>query len=85
MDEQIKNKKQPYGSEKGIAGLFTDILGCQKKGLDINYCLEHSMQKEWLTPNPDYFKTKPKDNHNGFQEKDYGEGTPEKEIAWMQD
>lgn len=54
--ERIKNKKQPYKSEKGLNGLFRDIKLCQEQWGDINTCLEIAMEKEWLTPNPDYYK-----------------------------
>lgn len=47
--------KDRYKTPKGINGLFRDLQGCQKAGFDIEDCLERAMEREWLTPNPEYF------------------------------
>lgn len=53
-------KKAPYKSEKGIDGFIADCVGCLGLGFDLVLCLERTMQKEWLTPDPAYF------SKNGF-------------------
>ena len=58
-----------YKSEKGINGLFRDLNGCRKAGLIISECLEISMERGWLTPDPTYFK------NNGFEKKKTIPGT----------
>jgi len=45
-----------YKSTKGINGLFRNIDGCQKQNMDINTCLDIAMERNWLTPDPSYYK-----------------------------
>lgn len=52
-----------YKTEKGIDGLITDLNGCRDAGMIISECIEKALQKEWLTPDPSYFKK----NNNSFQ------------------
>ncbi|MCK5017402.1 MAG: hypothetical protein KAS32_10080 [Candidatus Peribacteraceae bacterium] len=53
--EKIKGKKQPYRTEKGIDGLFRDMLLAQEKWGDLSVCLDIAMENNWLSPKPDYF------------------------------
>lgn len=62
-----------YKSTKGLNSLFRDLNGCRDKGMIISECLDEAMEREWLTPNPEYFKNNNKNNRLGnnatFKEK----------------
>jgi len=55
MTEKIKGKYQRYSSERGINGLFNDLIECESKYYDISKCIEATMNNEWLTPRVSYF------------------------------
>jgi len=50
-----KPKKDQYQSEKGVDGLFRDILSCKESGLPIIDCLDIAMENNWKAPKPEYF------------------------------
>jgi len=54
-----KPKKDRYQTVKGIEGLFREMAACKKLGYPLTECLDITMERGWLTPCPDYFKSIP--------------------------
>jgi hypothetical protein len=54
-----KPKKQIYNSEKGVNGLFRDLVDCKAKGYNIETCMDIAMENNWLSPKPSYFEKNP--------------------------
>jgi len=52
------HKQKRYKTDKGLDGLCRDVSGCIAAGLDPGECLEVAMEREWLTPSPEYFLNK---------------------------
>lgn len=57
------NKKGQYKTEKAINGLFRSLNGCREANMIPSECLEEAMERDWLTPDPSYFKN----NRSGFK------------------
>ena len=55
--EWLKQKKQ-YQTEKGIDGLFRNLLECRSQGFNLKDCLDITMEINWQTPDPEYLKGK---------------------------
>ena len=45
-----------YKTTYGINGLIKDSQACLQAGLDLQACIETSMEKEWKAVKPEYFK-----------------------------
>lgn len=60
----VKGKVQCYKSEKGIDGLLRECKKCIETYADLNECLDVTMQREWLTPDPGYLQGKVKERSN---------------------
>ena len=58
-----------YKTEKGINGLFRSLNGCRQKKLIISECLEEAMEREWRTPDPNYFKSNQLGNNTYVENK----------------
>lgn len=58
--DMVKAKR--YKTKKGIDGLISDLNKCRDAGMIIFECIEKALQKEWMTPDPSYFKK----NGNNF-------------------
>ena len=56
-----KKKADQYKTEKGVNGLLRDCIKCQKKYASLKECLDITMERDWKTPDPDYFKGKIKE------------------------
>ena len=55
-----KPKKDQYKSERGIDGLLRDCKRCNDIYADIGECLDITMERNWLTPDPEYLRGKAK-------------------------
>lgn len=52
-------KKDRYRTEKGLNGLVRDLKGCLSRGMNIDQCIDIAMERDWKTPNPEYYKQQP--------------------------
>lgn len=53
-----KKKKDRYRTEAGIKGLIRECLRCKERYADLDECIAVTIQREWLTPDPDYLDGK---------------------------
>lgn len=60
-------RKSPYQTTLAVDGLIKDLSGCLDMGMDLIFCLNKAMERNWLTPDPTYFKNNKLngDNKNG--------------------
>ena len=54
-----KQKAKQYKSEKGIDGLFRNLVECKNRGYDVVACIDISIERDWLSPDPSYFEKNP--------------------------
>lgn len=50
-----KKKDSRYKTKRGINGLFRNLKECNKIGISTQDALEITMERNWLTPDPEYF------------------------------
>ncbi len=51
-----KPKAKQYKTEKGVDGLFRNMLLSKEKWGDLTTCLDIAMENDWQTPDPSYYK-----------------------------
>ena len=68
---QKKPKAKRYQSEKSIVGFIRDCRRCLEIYADLGECLDITMERGWMTPDPEYLEGKVKTIEQ--QRKDNGE------------
>ncbi|MBF0229172.1 MAG: hypothetical protein HQK63_06215 [Desulfamplus sp.] len=55
-------RKSPYKTTLAVDGLIKDLNGCLNMGMDLIFCIDKAMERNWLTPDHTYFKNNNKNN-----------------------